>query len=362
MHLIELMAMRMIPGAGVYFSLTRRCPLSCAHCSTNSSITSAEHDGGIFLRFAHSMSVDAHPEVVLLTGGEPFLRPRLIEQIANHGHEVGFRTQALCGMFFARNRGRIPPAIERAIRSIDHFSASLDVFHEREVGRIDVFNALERILDWGKAVSLQVTGHGSDDPYLVELIADIRQHFRDEVPILATQVAALGRAKEWLEDRPPGQAEAPDAPIAPCALAGWPVVAFDGTVVTCCNQDVVDGVDAPHLVLGNAARDTWPAVVDRLGNSAVLRAIRLFGPLYVQQQIVGEKRCGGYCQSCTSLRRSDAPKIVAHMRKTSVIAIEKQFAGLRESVDPVRLMGNFGIREFAPLLKLGYERAPLCAA
>jgi pyruvate-formate lyase-activating enzyme len=362
MHLIDLMAMRTIPGAGVYFSLTRRCPLSCAHCSTNSSITSHEHDGGMFLAFAKSMTVDSRPEVILLTGGEPFLRPRLIESISDHGRSVGFRTQALCGMYFARGGGRIPPPIARAIKSIDHFSASLDEFHEREVARRDVFATVDRILDWGVATSLQVTGHGADDPYLVRLVADIREHFDDQLPILATQVSPLGRAKEWI-DTPELSSTITTAPVAPCDLASWPVVAFDGAIVTCCNQDVVDGADAPHLVLGHAARDDWESVVGTLVDSELLRAIRLYGPLYVSQRLVGGAACRGYCESCLSLRTTRARQSVdAHMAQPTVRALEGQLAELQRSLDPVALMGTFGIRDFAPLLRLGYEEAAACAS
>ncbi|NEE37348.1 radical SAM protein, partial [Streptomyces sp. SID7982] len=73
------------------------------------------------------------------------------------------------GAFPGRRSGAIPPAILRAIRSVDHFSASLDIHHEREVPRADVFRALHLVREEGVAVSLHLTGTGASDPYLADL-------------------------------------------------------------------------------------------------------------------------------------------------------------------------------------------------
>ena len=45
MHLMEVLELRPVPGAALFLAVTRRCPLSCAHCSTNSMLSSEEHDG-----------------------------------------------------------------------------------------------------------------------------------------------------------------------------------------------------------------------------------------------------------------------------------------------------------------------------
>jgi hypothetical protein len=44
----------------------------------------------------------------------------------------------LSGLFFARKPG-IPKSIKSAIDAVDHFSVSMDAFHEREVPRSNVF-------------------------------------------------------------------------------------------------------------------------------------------------------------------------------------------------------------------------------
>ncbi|MFE3939673.1 radical SAM protein, partial [Streptomyces goshikiensis] len=74
MELAELIGLRPVPCGGLLVALTRRCPLSCAHCSTNSSMTvSGEPDPEHLLRFIGSCGAEVPPEVGMLTGGEPLV-------------------------------------------------------------------------------------------------------------------------------------------------------------------------------------------------------------------------------------------------------------------------------------------------
>ncbi|MYX71623.1 radical SAM protein, partial [Streptomyces sp. SID3915] len=276
MELGELVGRRPFPAAGLLLGLTRRCPLSCAHCSTGSDLTVREApDAGRLVRFVGSFTSENRPDVVMLTGGEPLLLPGLVEELSALARRAGSRTALLSGMFFARSR-HIPAPILRAITGVDHFSASLDVHHEREVGRADVFRALHRIREAGVAVSFHLTGTGASDPYLADLTRDVEEEFGGQVPSLVNEVRPFGRAASWA-----GPARGtPDAGAAsPCSMAAWPVVAFDGAVLACCNQDTVDLRPAPaHLYLGHIATDDWAAVRRRALESPVLRMIRTVGP------------------------------------------------------------------------------------
>src|SRR5205807_3435240 len=136
-------------AAAVFLALTRRCPLSCRHCSTNSMLGSEQHPEQFFRQFVDSFTPECHPRLVLMSGGEALLRASLVEWIARRARQAGTRSYLLSGMYFVRER-RIPPAVLRAIDAVDHFSASLDVFHEEEVDREAVLRFLSRLLDEGK--------------------------------------------------------------------------------------------------------------------------------------------------------------------------------------------------------------------
>jgi len=306
----------------------------------------------MFVRFVDTFTVDDHPEVLAISGGEAFLRPALLRDLAERAALVGCKTAALSGMFWAKDR-RIPPPIKRAIDALDHFSCSLDVFHEREVRRADVYRALDTLLADGKDVSLHLVGLDADAPYLVERTEEIRVRFDDRVPMLVNAVNAYGRAAEWLDDE---DAFAPptDEPN-PCSLAAWPLVAFDGTVVACGNDDVVDGPAPAHLRLGHADVDGWPAVRARTLTSSLLRAIRTFGPEYLEARHgSGTISCDGYCQTCRQF--SDDPGLVARVdayMQGSGTLMEEQVLALQRHAGGQGFIRRFGMRRYADLITLG---------
>ncbi len=208
MHLADITALRTVSGAGLLMALTRRCPLSCAHCSTDSAMDSEQYSSAPFLGLVDTFTAAAHPEVMVLSGGEALLRPGLVADLAESARLAGTRTCLMSGMYFARRalgaRGSvsqatmIPAGLRRAIGAVDHFAASLDVHHEREVGRDDVFRAFRAVLDLVPAASFHVTGLGDDDPYIEDLVARIRREFDDQVPVLVSRVQPTGRARKGL--------------------------------------------------------------------------------------------------------------------------------------------------------------------
>jgi pyruvate-formate lyase-activating enzyme len=361
-HLMDILRLRPVPAAAVFLSLTRRCPLTCRHCSTNSLMTSEEHAEELFSGFVDTFTPDSRPELVYMTGGEALLRPRLVEDIAHRAREAGTRSQVLSGMFFARG-GRIPPAIRRAIDAVDHFSASLDIFHEEQVSRAAVLRVLGDLVEDGKDVSIQVVGVDDDDPYLAEVTDDIRRTLDDRVPIVVSHVGPVGRAAEWLPKRRVTPPHPGTAEPFPCGMAAWPVVVYDGTVVACCNQRVTDGDIPDHLRLGHAATDDWATIRERALTSGMLRAIRVFGPQYLADQY-GTVACDGYCSTCQRLSDDDGviAGAAALAGKPTLPLLENQVLRIQQEAGPVGFIRNGGSQRYAELVTLGYQReAAACA-
>jgi hypothetical protein len=291
------------------------------------------------------------PELLVLTGGEPLLRPDLVCELTERAHSVGTRVWLISGMFFARRRV-IPLPIRRAITGVDHFCASLDVFHEKEVPRGAVFRVLHELIEGGQDVSVQAVGLHAHDPYLSEVTGDVQRAFRHRVPVLVGQVAAVGRARRWLRDEEPDH-PAVIAPM-PCALAAWPVVSFDGTIVACGNQTVVDGPAPLHLRLGHALHDDWVAVRERCLSSPMLRAIRLFGPEYLADRFgSGKVKCTGYCSTCHELPRD--PEIAARVEQVAARPTASCGAGRILAPNPEAFASDYGIPAYAHLVRLGYQ-------
>jgi pyruvate-formate lyase-activating enzyme len=312
-ELAELIDRRPEPGAGVLVTLTQRCPLRCAHCSSSSTMDGSEPGAAALRDFVASFAGGPAPDVLMLTGGEPLLRPDLVADLAGTARRAGTRSAVLTGAFFARG-GRTPERIRRAIDAVDHFSVSTDPFHEREVPLDDVLHLLREVLDRGVPASLHLTAAGPADPYVDAVVARVRRSLGQAVPMLVNTVRPVGRAAAWAGA---GPVDAADGRVLPCAMAAWPVVAHDGAVVACCHQPVIDRRPVPdHLLLGDIARDGWPVVRQRALASPVLRMVRAVGPahLYARFGAPDDPRAAaGYCAGCRHL--GDRPDVVEAARR-----------------------------------------------
>lgn len=349
MHLTELLEARTSPAAGVYMAITRRCPLSCEHCSTNSTTRSEQYDGDMFAGFARTFLPEDRPKYLLITGGEPLVRPHLVDRLIGICHDVGTEVYLISGMYFADN-DQATQRLLNILRRLNHFSASLDVFHERQVKRESTLKVLRNLLDYGVDVSIQLTGIHSSDPYLEEAIDHIRTSLEDRVPIFVTVVGPNGRAKAWLPRH--AARVLPSYDRGPCAVATWPVVTFDGCVVACCNQDVVDGRVPSHLMVGHVRDDPWTTIRERMVERTVLRAIRTFGPIHLSQNVL----CDGgpaerdYCSTCQSLPSSGpaVAQLEAVMARPTSQAVERL-------VGQMPLPSHYGVPSLAHLLDLGRQ-------
>lgn len=357
MHLRELLENRPRPAAAVFLTLTRRCPLHCAHCSTSSTVTSEQTEASILSRFVDTFTPTDRPDFLLLTGGEPLLRPDLVTRLATSAGAVGCRSYLLTGGFFARH-GRVGAALDTALRCVDHVAFSLDVFHEAEVTRSAVFRAAHRIRSAGTSVSFQVVGTGDDDPYLAEVTDAIRTEFADQVPVLVGRIKPAGRARGWMADpldQAAGSAAEPGV-AQPCIAAAWPVVGFDGTVTACANQSVLDHAPLPaHLVLGHAARDDWPTIRERCQRSPLLEAIRTVGPRHLlARRSGGADAPAGYCRSCWALseRPDIEPAPAAGLPSVSPLLAEA-VRRIQMDAGAVGFARRYGSPRYAELVALG---------
>jgi pyruvate-formate lyase-activating enzyme len=353
--LAEIVRWRPVPGAGLLLTLTERCPMRCAHCSTASTMTGRSPEADGLLRFVGSFERRDRPELIMMTGGEPLLRPELVTELARTARQAGTRSAVLTGAFFA-SRPAVPPRIDRAVRAVDHCSVSVDAYHERQVGRSDVFRWLRRLLDAGVAVSLHVVADSPDDPYPAGLARDTRRALGRHVPMLVNQIRPVGRAAGWATAQPTTS----DGGVAPCAMAAWPVVAADGAILACCHQDTVDRRPVPdHLLLGHLRTDDWPTVRHRSTASPVLRLVRAAGPVHLLARFDPRRATpagvGGatYCQTCRRL--GEHPDALARARAfaggPTGALLDRYAAETQQAAGPRAFLRRHGCGRYAHLVE-----------
>jgi pyruvate-formate lyase-activating enzyme len=357
MRLAEVLEQRAVFAGGIFLALTRRCPLHCSHCSSSSELASEQYDEAPFRRLVASFRPDDRPAIVAFTGGEALLRPRLVHDLAVDARRVGTRSYLLSGMFFAKTGGALPPALMRAIESVDHLAASIDSFHELEVSRTAVLDTLARRMDAGQDCSLQVTASVPDDPYVTDLAEEVGRRFSGRLPMLVTRLVATGRAdRDRLVIRPTRRRSQPVQMsewvdhVDPCSMAKWPMVGYDGTVLACCQQDLLDRPAPAHLILGHAAEDDWTTLRSRSEGRALLTAIRTYGPSVMARTLAPERPCSGMCESCAELAgAADDPRVLEAVgtplgRAVTVMVDQSLTDGGADG-----LLVRFAAREFAHL-------------
>jgi pyruvate-formate lyase-activating enzyme len=366
-HLSELLALGTRPGAGLLIALTARCPLSCAHCSTDSSMDSVQYSDEPLRRLTSTFMPQARPDAVLMSGGEPLLRPELVAQILADCGRTGSRSALISGMFFARGGRALPPPISAALTGLDHFAASTDREHEREVDREDVFAALTAVLDRVPAASLHITTtpprDGRPDSYVDTLVADVRRRFGARLPMLVSAVQPTGRAAR-AADRPgkrlaTGADSEHTTTAAPCEFAGWPLVDHDGTVYACTRQSLLRDSRAAHLVLGHAARDAWPVLHHRALAEPLLRAVRTMGPRAARERFAAPPAApcpADACTACLGLTEAGAaPGAARYLDSAGGRLVEAAVLGLSAARPPHRVMAaRGGLRQYAELVELGW--------
>jgi hypothetical protein len=142
-------------------------------------------------------------------------------------------------------------------------------------------------------------------------------------------------------------------------MSSWPVLRVDGTIVACCNPDVVDGPAPPHLCLGSAQASTWPQVAARIRRDALLRSLRVVGPEYLTVAGGGELVPGRrYCATCRELS-GDPGALAAAGRlaaRPTFTTVEEQVVSLQAGAGARGFAARHGIREYADLVLLGYRK------
>ena len=383
MELAEIIGLRPIAGAGLLASITRRCPLACAHCSTASTLRGEHLDSAALLRFVATFTPRDRPEVIVITGGEPMLRPRLVTDVAELARASGTRSAVLTGAFFARGGaffargGRFPAAVRRAVDAVDHCSVSLDAYHESQVPRQDVFDLLRGLMDRGVAVSLHVVGTGAADPYLEDVTSDVVKAFGGCVPMLVSELQPLGRAVGWRTAVAAAAATAAAGgtavaaggrtavaaaaaragPVEPCALAAWPVIAFDGTITACCNQDVVDGPGrSAHLRLGHIATGSWSEIRRRSMASPALRVLRAVGPRHLGHTApsAGPMGPAEYCATGQAFDEDSAGQagLLAFAAGAAGELLDREAGRIQARRGPAGFLRRYGCARHADLVTL----------
>ncbi|RMG16879.1 MAG: radical SAM protein [Deltaproteobacteria bacterium] len=246
---------------------TKRCPLECAHCVTESG-PSAE--GKLDVERAVHVIELIGPFVgrVALTGGEPLLYPEEIAEVVERTSHRFF-VHVVTGAFWAKSERRTEEILGR-LRSagLGHISISWDPWHAEFIDARTFLRGLDAALAKGFQVAV-VLGGSQQDWRESGILRELEQR---GVGINPQRLSFTGRAATSLQ-------LASNEPVEDRGCAGYFHLSVDweGILRVCCGPSLAAGPGSA-LYLGKLGEDDLVAAVERARRDPALAGIAVLGP------------------------------------------------------------------------------------
>lgn len=293
---------------------TRTCPLSCAHCITESAPKVKERmrlqQASDYLRV-----IPRFCSQVCFTGGEPLLYHREIVELTHQAKALGLKVSLVTGAGWVRGeaaaRSKLAELVDAGLGSL---CISWDQYHEE-------FSPRERAV----ALARVATELGLDVEVRTIISAnrpkdEFQAVFKDiPVRLQAYPGIALGRAASL----PATHFNiADELPTAVCSVVLSPVVEPDGSVYACCGPSHYCQRPSP-LMLGHTSAEPLEDILARAVKDPVLEIILNLGPhglfLLLKDHPVGRARFrarsgySGMCELCLDI--TNDPELVDAVRE-----------------------------------------------
>ncbi len=328
MHLVdhamthdEVGALRRTPGRSALLFITDRCPVGCAHCSVDSRSDSPTiSDWQLFGEVVDWFCSQSGPEVVGISGGEPFVERRGLTLASRRLAAAGKRQVVYTSGVWA-SAARPARWVLDVLARCSCVYLSTDAFHAAHVDDERYIRAARAIAGAGAWIVVQVVGV---DRMVEQADALLRRAFGERydrhAELVVTPALTHGRgASVFARDAPstPGHA------FGPCALASSPVIRYDGLVTGCCNESVVMDRGPARLRRRAASGAGLAQAVDELDRDPLLRVIGRTGlglltehPRFAD---LAEARYASNCELCWKIL-ARSPERAEPDRLTQAIA------------------------------------------
>jgi pyruvate-formate lyase-activating enzyme len=304
----ELLRFQRLAWTNLVFSLTRRCPLRCAHCITSSGPESSLPvvDQSVSERWAGQLLglAELGLRSVTFTGGEPTLAVRQVTTLARAAHDAGLRTALVTSGSWGASDKLAERLLSKIGGLIDSWDFGYDSFHAEHLPLDHFIRAVRAASHEGADVAVRICDR---DPQSTPALLDaLASHLPQRVVLIVQPVHAIGRAAALA---PTGEEKINLR--MPC-LATGPFVREDGSVGPCCAALGYGARGAQPFEYGPADQDGLLVAWRRWRNDPLLRLIRLVGfalPLrWLEEEALldgAALETGHICETCERLWDSE---------------------------------------------------------
>jgi pyruvate-formate lyase-activating enzyme len=256
--------------------VTRRCNIACGHCSVESGPAvkeqASEED---LVRYVHEAAT-AGVRSILLTGGEPMLREKIVLRMLRECRKLNIATIITTNGFW----GKTPRSARAKLRALcraglDGLTVSYDRYHAEFQGPEPALNIARAAEEIRFAINVNIT-RVADESDLDEIvtafegIGSVRLRFYDVQPV--------GRARELPAERLRAEVE------GFCSSCGFPAITSNGRLTACNGPAFFAKADSP-LAVGSLAETPLAELLQRHRQDPILETIRAFGPAGLRDEL-----------------------------------------------------------------------------
>lgn len=296
----------------VALMLTRRCNMSCGHCSVESHPRLATGPELEELKSHLQSCVDCGVPFVLLTGGEPMLRQEVVFELLAFARSKGLAVGLYSNGFW----GKKPEVARELVNRLKaggllSLALSYDRFHADHQSVEPLRNIARAAAEVDLPVRVSFT-RGLDEEGLAPALEELRSipgvlfRFYDLQPVGAARKLAEKQFRaEWQ---------------GACNACGFLAITEDARV-TACNGPSYFQTEPSPLALGSLKEEGLASKLERFHSDPYLTALRTMGPARMLdmvrhipdlQPIDWPESFQGMCQACHFL--SEQPRVVQALR------------------------------------------------
>jgi len=296
------------------------CDAKCSHCY----IPADERRRDGFDERVAEAALHGLPESiewVVFTGGEPFLHPDRLVELARMVSESGRSASVVTNGAWALKWGRAEELLSEARQSgLRGLTVSVDEYHRPAVPLDAVARLLRRAQEMGFAIN--VAGVGKKSREKIELLeADgLVLAYPREYNLF--NLENVGIASYLTKDR------VRNLDLGECRAVIEPLIGPDGSVYACCSYRLFD-IQTPVLARGNLLERSLGEILEEAGRDYLLAALAAMGPGGLSE-LLGRstsRRVTSRCGLCLSLLNDAASVAELRERIDSDKQLRKELAG-----------------------------------
>ena len=260
----------------VALMLTRRCNMTCAHCSVESSphIKAQPTEEELLQVVRDAARAGAY--AIQLTGGEPMMREEIVMRLLAECRALGMVTALTTNAFWGKSPAKAAQKVKAlSDGGVGRITISYDRFHAEFQGpepAINIVRAIEE-MDLPLQLSINFTRDAGDD--LVDLVAPFENFSKPEMRFYDVQ--PVGRARDF-------QSKLRGETAGFCTGCCVPTVTDDARVTACNGPSYFCAPDSP-LSIGSLKEETLEALVQKHRADPILETIRTFGPSRLRSEL-----------------------------------------------------------------------------